>query len=476
MRVLITAAALALVVEAAETVTTSASQAHESGCGNRTVAIVVDPALIRSIQLGLSQFANDLCHSAYNTVVHPFGFANPPALRTYLQTLSRQRGRNLSGVMLIGDVPHAYQWVTALSLNPSIPSTSEEAISFQYYADLNGVFAQSSAYASPGGHQYSYDLHSGRVEWEIWVGVLPSYKGDLAKTVAAINRYFVKNHSYRSRQLERPAVFLEINEHFKAATLAEHDVLMAQMRSGPFAWTPYSNTEGARLYFDSPAGGLSAQQGYSDMQNGLADFAVTDAHGYWGASGQLSIATVESGPVKTIFFWSNGCAVGDLDRADNFLASILYSPTSDVLVAKGTTNNSGGMGNNTNGFFGHNIASALSSGASFGDAILKHVNVPLVPPWSADREFHFATAVVLGDPTLRRMNEWREQASYARSCSGRPAGTVCVTYDDKYVWLVRDAIIRWEKRNEGVGTIQTAIGSSSRYEHVLGTNSVRVTY
>ena len=52
---------------------------------------------------------------------------------------------------------------------------------------------------------------------------------------------------------------------------------------------------------------------------------------------------------------------GDLDHADNFLTSTLYSPTSDVLIAKGTTNDSGGMGNNSNGFFGHNIATALAA-------------------------------------------------------------------------------------------------------------------
>ena len=80
---------------------------------------------------------------------------------------------------------------------------------------------------------------------------------------------------------------------------------------------------------------------------------------------------------------------------------MLYSPTSSVLAAKGTTNDSGGMGNNTNGFFGANIAAALSRRLSLGDAILAHVNVPLVKPWSDSREFQIATTIVLDDPTLR---------------------------------------------------------------------------
>jgi len=405
MRVLRTVVALAAAVVATN-ITTASAQAQLSGCGNHSVAIMVEPALVASVRSGLDQFENDLCASGFNTVEHSSGFANPPSLRAYLGELYGQQGRNLAGAILIGDIPHAYQWVTAHSSNPSIPSTSEEAISFQYYADLNGTFAKSAAYASPGGHEYSYDLHGGDVGWEIWIGVLPRYKGDLQQTTAAINRYFAKNHAYRSRQLQRPSVFLEINEHFHATTLTEHDELMAFMRSGPYSWTPYSNAAGARLYFDSPPGGLSVQQGYTDMQDGVADFTVTDTHGYWGASGQLTIATVETMPVKTLFFWSNGCAVGDLDHTDNFLASMLYSPTSDVVVAKGTTNDSGGMGNNSNGFFGHNIASALASGAVFGDAVRSHVNVPLIWPWSLSREFHFGTVVILGDPTLRRMTTY----------------------------------------------------------------------
>ena len=102
-----------------------------------------------------------------------------------------------------------------------------------------------------------------------------------------------------------------------------------------------------------------------------------------------------------MFFWSDGCAVGDLDHRENFLTSVLYSPTSLVLAAKGTTNNSGGMGSNQNGFYGHNVAVALSRGGSLGEALLEHVNVPLIWPWSESREFHLATSVILGDASLK---------------------------------------------------------------------------
>ena len=442
------------------------------GCGDRSVVIVVEPALIDPIRTGLSQFEANLCTGGYNTVEHTTGFTNPSELRTYLQRLHGEPARNLTGAIFIGDVPHAYQWVTLHSANPNIPDSSEEAISFQYYADLDGTFAKSPTYTSPGGHLYSYDLHSGSVDWEIWVGVLPRYKRDLVQTTSAINRYFAKNHDFRTRQLLRPNVFLQVNEHHDAMTLAEHNTILADMRSGTYAWTPFSNAAGARLYFDSPPGGLTVDQGYTVMHNGLADFTVTDTHGSWGASGKLTIATVETNPVQTLFFWSNGCAVGDLDQADNFLTSVLYSPTSDVLIAKGTTNASGGMGSNSNGFFGHNIATALAAKEAYGDAVLGHVNVPLISPWSGNREFHLGTVVILGDPTLRRSSDWWEQESYPLDCTSRPENTVCVRYDDGYIWLVRDFIRSWER----IGAVQIAVGTEARYEHIIGTSSVRLNH
>ncbi|MDJ0819036.1 MAG: hypothetical protein QNJ58_22690 [Desulfobacterales bacterium] len=443
-----------------------------SGCGNRSVAIIVEPSLLASIRTGLSQFEADLCTEGYNTLEHTAGFSNPSELRTYLQGLHGESGRNLVGVILIGEIPHAYQWVTLHSSNPSIPETSEETISLQYYSDLDGTFDASPGYTSPGGHLFSYDIHSGDFDWEIWVGVLPRYKGDLEQTTAAINRYFAKNHDFRTRQLIRPNVFLQINELFHAATIEEHNSIMEGMRTGTYSWTPLSNEAGALLYFDSPPGGLSIDQGYNDMQDGVADFTVTDSHGFWGASGELTIESVETNPMQTLFFWSNGCAVGDLDHADNFLTSVLYSPTSDVLIAKGTTNDSGGMGNNLDGFFGHNIATALDAKDAYGDAIIGHVNVPLIPPWSDNREFHFGTTVILGDPTLRRSRDWWEQESYPLDCTSRPECTVCVRYDDGFIWLVRDSIQSWER----IGAIQTAIGLTGRYEHIIGTNSVRINH
>jgi hypothetical protein len=368
---------------------------------DHSVILLLDPNLIDGIEVGLEQFTSDLCTEGYTVIQRLANFSNPLEVRAYLTQMYQEAKGRLTGVIIIGDLPHAYQWVISKSSNPSIPETREEVISYQYYGDINGIFGASPAYKSPGNHQYSYDQHSGDLNWELWIGILPIYKGDIAKTTVAINSYFTRNHAYRHGLSLLPHGFLEINEHFKSTTPDQDKQFITAMSTGEYAWIPFTTSPNARLYFDSNSSKYSLNQGYNDLQTGVADIAVQDSHGSYSGSGKLSIKSIESNPLKVTCFWSNGCAIGNLDHPDNFLTSVLYSPTSSVLVAKGTTNDSGGMGNNKNGYFGANIAKALLNKKSLGDAILSHVNVPLVYPYSDSREFHFATAIILGDPTLK---------------------------------------------------------------------------
>jgi hypothetical protein len=84
-----------------------------------------------------------------------------------------------------------------------------------------------------------------------------------------------------------------------------------------------------------------------------------------------------------------------------------------------------------------------------------------------------ASSSLSAGPTAAQAT-WQQQGSYGGDCRNRPAGTVCAGFEDGYVWLVRGAISGWEKRVEGGQAIQVAIASTGRYEHILGTNNVRV--
>jgi hypothetical protein len=370
-------------------------------CPGRPTAVVLlaEPALAGAVRADLDRFEADLCAGGYAAIERTLDFSAPPDVRAYLADLYARTDHSLEGAIFLGSVPLAYQSVQAESSSPDSNLPSEEVISFQYYSDLDGVFAASPGYSSPGRHPFSFDRHEGDTDWEIWTGVLPLYRGDSAQTAEALHRYFEKNHSYRSAPHSIPEGFLQISEHYSAKTAAEQAEFLEALRNGPYAWTPFSSAPGARLFFNGPT--LSIRSGYDAISAGAADVTVTETHGNPTMSGMIDIAWVESRPVKTVLFWTDGCSVGNLEYPENFLTSVVYSPTSDVLVAKGSTNDSGGLGTNSEGFYGHNVAVRLAAGENLGRAILGHVNVPLIPPWSESREFHFSMLILIGDPTLR---------------------------------------------------------------------------
>jgi hypothetical protein len=174
---------------------------------------------------------------------------------------------------------------------------------------------------------------------------------------------------------------------------------MNSLRTGQYAWTPFSSAPDARLYFNGPT--VSVNDGYAALSAGAADITVTETHGDHTLSGMIDIRWVESRPVRTVLYWTGGCSVGNLEYPENFLTSIVYSPTSEVLAAYGSTGDSGGVGTNREGFYGHNVAVRLAAGANLGQAFLGHINVPLIPPWDKNREYHYSLSIFIGDPTLR---------------------------------------------------------------------------
>jgi hypothetical protein len=148
-------------------------------CGGypTTVVVLVDPEFAFSVRPSLSQFEHDLCLDGYNVYERSLNFNSPPEVRSYLADLYARVDKPLEGAIFIGDTPHAYQWITDIE--------EEEVISYQYYTDLDGIFSVSPNYVSPGNHAYSYDIHSGAMNWEIWTSILPYYKGSAAETVNA---------------------------------------------------------------------------------------------------------------------------------------------------------------------------------------------------------------------------------------------------------------------------------------------------
>jgi len=80
-------------------------------------------------------------------------------------------------------------------------------------------------------------------------------------------------------------------------------------------------------------------------------------------------------------------------------------------------------------------------------------------PWES------ATPVSLG---------YIEQPSYTGDCKKRPANSICLRYEDGYIWLVYDnAITGWDDAGNWQGnTVRVAYGVQADYYHVLGTSLI----
>jgi hypothetical protein len=94
---------------------------------------------------------------------------------------------------------------------------------------------------------------------------------------------------------------------------------------------------------------------------------------------------------------------------------------------------------------------------------------PLPPP---------PTATPSPIPTLSPAPEpqFVQQPSYTGDCKQRPAGTVCLGFDDGYIWLVSgESVVGWAYGEPWQGQqVQIVQGVKADYHHVLGTLLVKV--
>ena len=71
-----------------------------------------------------------------------------------------------------------------------------------------------------------------------------------------------------------------------------------------------------------------------------------------------------------------------------------------------------------------------------------------------------------------------KQPSYGGDCSQRPANSICLRFDDGYVWFLPsfdDNITGWTLDGTWQGKkIQIAVGMHADYQHILGSNLVRI--
>jgi hypothetical protein len=370
-----------------------------------SVLLLVEDIYLSPLKDAFQQYEEDLCRDHYRVIIKENDFATPGEIRAYLADLYFNHPElNLIGVTLIGDIPHAYQQMTVEYANPDIPTAIREFVSVQYYADLDGGFALSEDYQPKNGTapvgEPMLDVHRGEIDWEIWVSVLPPYMEDRAKTVAALRRYFQKNHAYRTGGIDLPKTYLMIMA-YNAESKETYEQVMNSCCKGTDNWTALDREGGVRqIFMDNPVDDMSEEAGYRALSEGKADFTLIFDHGNVSSLGRINPPWLEENDLSTIFLFNHSCSVGNVDNPNVILTQILYHPNSQVLFSIGNTTEGGGLCTNEEGSPSSNISAGLMSGMSIGEALLNHINIPLIEPWSDDPENCFALKILFGDPTL----------------------------------------------------------------------------
>ncbi|MGQ8338006.1 hypothetical protein ACUNWD_15755 [Sunxiuqinia sp. A32] len=373
----------------------SLSLSSISQTNQKSIVVLVDSQISNGIAEDLNIFKTDLESENYHVILKTNTFQSPEEIREYFQFLYTSTSPSLVGAILMGKIPLARQHFVVTYLNPDLSPTTHNCLSTQFYSDLNGNF-----YKNNPQYPESYSKHDGDTISEIWVSVLPYYKS-IHNTITQINQYLKKNHAYRHGNIDIQDGFIEVNEHYNADNANEYEYLFSSMSSGQFSWTPFTEWGNVGLYFYNSIGEPDVAFAYEEeLKSNKYTFAALTAHGSYYTNGELSIPEIQNMTIKPIFVWLGGCNTGNLDYEENIAIEITYSSLSNALVTKGGTSNVGGLGNNENGFFGKNIATAMLEGKSIGEAYLYHNHTPLIYPWSIEFEMHYATPIFFGDLSL----------------------------------------------------------------------------
>lgn len=386
---------------------TSASSPTPFSCQEfqASIVLLVEESYLEPLATSLDQFAQDLCQDQYQLIITPAAFDSPEEVRSYLQQLYFEHsGETLAGAILIGDIPYPYLQIRIDFITEDIPPRYQEMISMWYYMDLDGEFALSENYQPVNGEaplgEPIFDIHPEEIDLEIWVSVLPPYLGDPEETISALERYFEKNHAYRMGEIDLPRTVVYVTS-IEVANEQEHEEFMGHLLGGNLNWTALKGELEPLFFFNSETAGLTTEQGYQAISEGVADFSVVIGHGTVGSVMHINNPWLEENELNTIFFWSHSCDVADLDNQYHILSQILYHPTSLVLFTTGNSTEAGGLGINENGPYPVNIATALSQGSTLGEAILSHFNIPQASHNARNPELSIGPKIFYGDLTLR---------------------------------------------------------------------------
>jgi len=398
---------------------------------NKSVVLIVDPAIETGIRDSITQFTTELSLDGYNVIKHILAETSPDELRSYLHNTYQNTTPPLVGAILIGDIPKPFFRFYYPASSGCLERGPTECISFQFYQDLDGIFSCSDPESCD--HPGCYDTHSGSIDSEIWVSVLPFYL-DQVTTVDRISRYFLKNHEYRIGLMRSGPGYVDPLIGSRIDTHEQYQSQVDYVLNSEWAWKPLTTRGNILVGPDNSLGDPinypNAAYCYEQaMLTDKYDFANIGAHGsctefgMTGGSIYIDVHWANTHDIKPHFLWDHSCNTGNIDCQPNLASTFLYNPDNYVILVKAATSPQGGLGVSVVGGSYPTIGWHLSQGWSFGEAILTHINTEFEDCYAQQREYFVAQYILLGDGTLKLPEYMPQIIQYSLVISSSAGGT-----------------------------------------------------
>jgi len=358
------------------------------------ILLVLDHEVVKGVMNNLGRLIQDINQQEQNVYIeieidHSFSDLKDTIREHY-------QNNNINGCIFIGDVPIPRALIYDHFDNWNI------GVSTQYYMDINGEFEFDETNTIVN--------HSGDRPIELWVSVIPSYGFD---SVANINSYLDKNHSYRSGMMNIERGFVtsligaRIEDEETYNTQLEFlldEVYMDLNRRGNL-FIGIDNKLNDTAMFPNANWVYS-----SEMFSSKYDVAKIGAHGTavsfgsfneWGSI-IVDVDYAQTNNITPMLLIETSCNSAAIDQDINLACEFLFNSNNNVVTYSGATCPQGGQGETSFGRASNFIAKNLVEGALLGESLFVPMYHPYVDGIFADyREYFSAQQIVLGDGSLK---------------------------------------------------------------------------
>jgi hypothetical protein len=362
-------------VKTAPAISATTNQLSDTNMTSLIMLVIVNSTVHDSIKDSLAQYKNDLIGFGFEDVkILTWTGNNPAEIRETLRQF--HLNSSLAGALLIGNLPAAeYEMFTEWDY--------ERFPIDLYYMDLDGTWTDTD-------NDGVLDQHTGKVAPEIWIGRIETSKlGNDEATL--INKYFDKNHRYRTGELSAPN---------RALTYIDDD------------WENYAamdNYAVGLLYDNVTAVSDKRTTNADDFRQRLNqgyEWIHVRAHGNWRQVGFQVPAEngglIPSTEFKTInppalFYQLFVCSSARFTEPDYLAGEVVFNTDYGLLALSSTK--LGGM------LMFWTFYNSLADGRNVGDAFKEWFvkwgegKVSVTSSWIGRKWFYGLT--IIGDPTLR---------------------------------------------------------------------------